>query len=33
VNDGSYQTLGFPLKFAVGKDGILSFEQLDLPAI
>jgi len=33
VNDGRYQTLGFPLKFAAGENGLLSFEQLAPPAI
>ena len=31
VKDGQYQTLGFPLKFAAGEEGRLSFEQLDPP--
>jgi hypothetical protein len=33
VKEGRYQTLGFPLKFAAGEKGMLSFQQLDPPAI
>ena len=33
VNEGRYQTLGFPLKFVAGEEGRLSFQQLDPPAI
>jgi hypothetical protein len=33
VNEGRYQTLGFPLRFAAGEKGMLSFQQLDPPPI
>ncbi|MCZ6711349.1 MAG: hypothetical protein O7B25_13395 [Gammaproteobacteria bacterium] len=33
VKDGRYQTLGFPLKFVAGEEGLLSFELLDPPII
>lgn len=31
IEDGRYRTVGFPFRMSFGADGVLSFEQLDVP--